>query len=94
MRLMQSGNDFRMRGFVTAAQPPLLGTIAIEIDAGQSVNAESFSRKIHISSVLEILLFANRKFRFRFTYPETGESKAAQPGSRFNLTGQPYRAGI
>jgi hypothetical protein len=58
MRLILSGDDFRIRGLVTAVQPPLLGTIATEIDAGQSLNVESFSRKIQISSVLEILLFA------------------------------------
>jgi hypothetical protein len=35
-----------------------LGTIAIEIDGEQSSNDESFSRKIQLRSVLEILVFA------------------------------------
>ena len=56
---MQSGNDFRTRGLVTAVQPPLLGTIAIEIDVGQSLNAESFSWKIQLNSLFEILILAN-----------------------------------
>jgi len=56
---MQSGNDFRTRGLVTAVQPALLGTIAIEIDVGQSLNAESFSWKIQLNSLFEILILAN-----------------------------------
>jgi hypothetical protein len=43
-----------------AVQPSLLGTIAIEIDGEQSSNDDSFSRKIQIRSVLEILVFAIR----------------------------------
>ena len=60
MRLTQFGNDFRIRGLVKTVQPPLLGTIAIEIVGEQSLNDDSFSRKIQISSVLEILLLANQ----------------------------------
>jgi hypothetical protein len=44
---------------VTAVQLPSLGTIAIEIDRGQSSNDNSFSRKIQIRSALDILVFAN-----------------------------------
>ncbi len=60
MRLTQFGNDFRIRGLVRTVQPLLLGTIAIEIVGEQSLNDDSLSRKIQISSVLEILLLANQ----------------------------------
>ena len=60
MRLTQFGNDFRTRGLVKAVQPLPVGTIAIEIVGEQSLNDDSFSRKIQISSVLEILLLANQ----------------------------------
>jgi hypothetical protein len=53
------GCSFRTRWAVTAVQLSSLGTIAIGIDGGQSSNDDSFSRKIQIRSVLEILVFAN-----------------------------------
>jgi len=59
MQQMQLGRPFRSRWVVTAVQPSSLGTIAIEIDGGQSSNGDSFSRKIQIRSVLEIVVFAN-----------------------------------
>ncbi|MDQ1386797.1 MAG: hypothetical protein QOF56_251 [Acidobacteriaceae bacterium] len=59
MRLTQSGCSVRSRCVITAVQPLLLGTIAIEVDGEQSSNDDSFSRKIQIRSVLEILVFAN-----------------------------------
>jgi hypothetical protein len=46
-----------------AVQFSSLGTTAIGIDGGQSSNDDSFSRKIQIGSVLEILVFANGKRR-------------------------------
>src|SRR5260370_34129333 len=63
VRLTQLGGPFRTRWAITAVQFSSLGTTAIGIDGGQSSNDDSFSRKIQIGSVLEILVFANGKRR-------------------------------
>jgi hypothetical protein len=52
---------FRSRAVITTVQLSSLGTMAILIDGGQSSKVDSFSRKIQIKSVLEILFLANKK---------------------------------
>jgi len=63
LKLLDSLDAIRVPFSVTLGrhdrQPSSLGTIAIVIDGGQSSNVASFSRKIQIKSVLEILVFAN-----------------------------------
>jgi hypothetical protein len=79
IRLTQLGCPVRSRCAVTAVQPSLLGTIAIEIDGEQSSNDDSFSRKIQIRSVLEILVFAIRS-------PPFEERLAAEKATRTNTS--------
>src|SRR5882762_1722093 len=87
---MQLGCPFRSRWVVTTVQPSSLGTIAIGIDGGQSSNDDSFSRKIQIRSVLEILVFANGQTPFSSRDLEEN-FQPTQRRSRFNLTSQPYQ---
>jgi hypothetical protein len=61
IRLVQSGSLFRSRAVITTVQLSSLGTMAILIDGGQSAKVDSFSRKIQIKSMLEILFLANNK---------------------------------
>src|SRR5437868_13038303 len=90
IRLTQWGRLFRSCWVITTVQLSSLGTIAILIDAGHSANDDSFSRKIQIRSMLEILFLANNKPSQRRRDLEWG-CKAIQPRSRFNLTSQPYQ---
>src|SRR5260370_41163474 len=89
MRLTQSGRVFRSRWAITTVHPASLGTIAILIDPGHSENADSFSRKIQIRSVFEILFLATKNPLKRHRALEQGR-KTIQLGARFDLTTQPY----
>jgi len=86
---MQLGCPVRSRCVVTVVQPSLLGTIAIEIDGEQSPNDDSFSRKIQIRSVLEILVLANGK-PLASCRDREERIQPTQQRFRFNLTNQPY----